>query len=240
MCLFLRGLGRWRRRRRSSGAQRRFAGEVQIRTLAAHAAVTDRDCSLRHLHVKTSRQWDWGTWARYCRLGGGENGAQRFESCGALAHAGPASHYRAITLLAVIPMETAVERPERSPIASKLARSVQNASKPEARILVGNARLAGQHDARAVRQPYNGIHAQRPRARYVCVDRADTRRAACRSGGRNTKQSKVERMTICANRSVELLPSRLDLSTAAKHSKIEEEYETPCLCSSLNPWVEKF
>ena len=43
---------------------------------------------------------------------------------------------------------------------------------------------------------YNGIHCQQPRARYVCVDQADTRRAACQSVPAADVDSAVARLLL--------------------------------------------
>jgi DNA invertase Pin-like site-specific DNA recombinase len=43
---------------------------------------------------------------------------------------------------------------------------------------------------------YNGIHAQRPRPRYVCVDQADTRRAACQSVPAQDVDAAVARLLL--------------------------------------------
>lgn len=43
---------------------------------------------------------------------------------------------------------------------------------------------------------YNGIHGQRPRARYVCVDQADTRRAACQSVSATDVDAAVARQVL--------------------------------------------
>ena len=43
---------------------------------------------------------------------------------------------------------------------------------------------------------YNGIHGQRPRARYVCVDQADARRAACQSVPAKDVDAAVARLVL--------------------------------------------